>query len=155
MEPLVVVLLFTILIIGLLAFIAHSQSNKIDRLNDEVFKWKVESKKSNESNEGVNTILKSDLEVANKRIKELEDGVASEYGVPVRKIVEELKCDFDKNEMLFISEGIKKVIQKPTNTLYDIEYYTALWKKVDEMYKKLPDVEPEKEEEEKEDGKAS
>jgi len=74
------------------------------------------------------------------RVKDVEDGVAKEFAIPVRQDITIVKADFDKLEMVTLFSGVMKLINN-AKAIDDINFYTKLINKIQGLIDQMKDPE--------------
>jgi len=90
-----------------------------------IFKIKLDEK-------GMNEMLDKSskaLDEAQRRVRELEDGVKRSFGVSVRNEITKVDCSFDKLEMVIMMAGVYKLVTS-SGDIDDKETYIKLYKKI-------------------------
>jgi hypothetical protein len=85
--------------------------------------------------------LKSEILSYKERAEDLEDKIEHDFGVQVRNIVNEIKIDFTKIEMVVMLSGVNKIIKDSSN-VDDLKIYITLYDKLQEAINKMKEDQP-------------
>lgn len=136
---------FQIIIISMMIFIIIETMAKIKIFNRFQLFMKESAESESITTRRVSRLysiiddLSGQVKYYKDRAENVENAIEKEFGVPVRKIVNEVKVDFNKTELCIIIAGINSLMKVKTSSVEDVKIYISLIDKIQETIDKMTD----------------